>query len=155
MIELEKELESAARVAIRASITAAAEATPELANCIIIGFWLGDESNGPADDASGLRVMLMAQPSSSGGYNPATGFEPIRSIALDVMCVSQPDNDSDKRIMRALYNATRGAFETAPTALVMPTGVAFGGMLINNGGAADIDELGQVTSFTIELKVSL
>lgn len=155
MIELEKELESAARVAIRASINAAAATTPELADCIIIGFWLGDEDGGPADDASGLRVMLMAQPSSSGGYNQTTGFDPIRSVALDVMCVSQPDNDGDKRIMRALYNATRGAFETAPTALVMPAGVSFGGMLITNGGAADMDEIGQMTSFTIELKVSL
>ena len=99
--------------------------------------------------------MLMAHPSSSDGYNQTTGFYPIRSVALDVMCVSQPDNDGDKRIMRALYNATRGAFEAAPTALVMPVGVSFGGMLITNGGAADMDEIGQMTSFTIELKVSL
>ena len=155
MIELEKELESAARVAIRTSINEAAATVPELANCIIIGYWLGDEDGGPADDASGLRVMLMAQPSSSSGYNQTTGFEPLRSIALDVACVSQPDNDGDKRIMRALYNATRGAFEAAPTALVMPTGVSFGGMLIANGGAADMDDIGQITSFTVELKVSL
>lgn len=155
MIRLEKEIESAVRTAIRTSLNAYAATTNELANCVIIGFWLGDEAGGPADDASGLRVMLMAHPSSSAGYNPATGFEKIRNVNLDVMCVSQPDSDSDKRIMAALYEAVRVVFETAPTPFVFATGINFGGMLITNGGASEIDEVGQITSFTVEMKISL
>lgn len=155
MIQLEKEIETGIRAAIRTSINTYAVATPELADCVLIGYWLGNEDGGSADDASGLRVELKAHPSSSAGYIPGVGFEPIRSVNLDVMCVSQPDSDQDKRIMRALYEAVRVVFETAPVPFAFATGITFGGMLITNGGAADIDEVGQVVSFTVEMKISL
>lgn len=155
MIQLEKEIETGLRTAIRASLQSYGAATPELIAAKIICFWLGDEDGGPADDASGLRVMMMTHPSSSAGYMPGVGFEPIRSVQVDVMCVSQPDSDEDKRIMRALYEAVRVVFETAPVPFSFAAGITFGGMLITNGGAADIDDIGQVTSFTVEMKISL
>jgi hypothetical protein len=155
MIQLEKEIETGLRAAIRTSLNTYGATTPELVDAKIICFWLGDEDGGPADDASGLRVMLMAHPSSSAGYIPNVGFEPLRSVQVDVMCVSQPDSDSDKRIMRALYEAVRSVFEAATPAFTFAAGITFGGMLITNGGATEFDDVGQVTSFTVDMKVSL
>jgi hypothetical protein len=155
MIQLEKEIETGLRTAIRTSLNTYGSSTPELVDAKIICFWLGDEDGGPADDASDLRVVLMAHPSSSAGYMPGVGFEPIRSISVDVMCVSQPDSDGDRRIMRALYEAVRVVFETAPVTFTFAAGITFGGMLITNGGAAEVDSVGQVTSFTVEMKISL
>jgi hypothetical protein len=99
--------------------------------------------------------MLMAHPSSSAGYMPGVGFEPLRTVNLDVMCVNQPDSDADKRVMRAFYEAVRVVFEATTPGFTLPAGITFGGMLITNGGAAEIDTVGQVVSFTVELKVSL
>ncbi len=122
---------------------------------MIVCFWLGDEDGGPADDASGLRVMLQAKPNGSAGYMPGVGLEPLRTLTVDVMCVSQPDSDKDRRVMRALYEAVRVVFETAPPAFEFAAGITFGGLLIRDGGAAEIDDIGQVTSFAVEMKVSL
>ncbi len=154
MILIEKEIEKSLRTAIRASLQAYGATTPELVDAKIICFWLGDEDNGPAEDASGLRVMLMAHPSSSAGYIPSFGFEPIRSVSVDVLCVSQPDSDEDRTVCAALYEAVRVVFET-PGSFTLTAGISFGGMLISNGGVGEIDDVGQVTRFTVEMKISL
>jgi hypothetical protein len=155
MIELEKEIETGMRAAIRANLTTYAAQTPELADAKIVTFWLGDEEGGPTDDASNLRVMLMAKPNGSNGYMPGVGLEPLRSISVDVMCVSQPDSDTDRRIMRAFYHAVREVFEKVPVMFSFASGITFGGLLIRDGGAAEIEELGQVTSYTVDMRVSL
>lgn len=154
MILIEKEIESALRSAIRASLIQYGSATPELVDARIVCFWLGDEENGPSEDASGLRVMLVAQPNSSAGWMPSMGFEPIRSVNVNVMCVSQPDSDKDRKVCLALYEAVRSVFE-APSGFTLPATINYGGTLITNGGAADIDDVGQVVSFTAELKIAL
>ena len=155
MILLEKEIESALRSAIRTSLNTHGAQTAALQTCVINTYWLADEDNGPAPDANGLRVMLMAYPSSSAGYNQSYGFEPIRSVNVDVYCISQPDSDGDRTICAALYEAVREVFETAPLLFTLSAGINFGGMLITSGGAAEIADVGQVTSFTVEMKVSL
>ena len=154
MILLEKEIESALRTAIRTSLNTYGAQTPALQTAIINCYWLADEDNGPAPDAESLRVGIMASPSSSAGYIPSFGFEPIRNVSVDVFCVSQPDSDGDRAVCAALYEAVRVVFET-PGSFTLATGITFGGMLITNGGAAEIDNVGQVTSFTVEMKVSL
>ena len=155
MIQLEKEIETGLRTAIRASLNTYGNVTRALIDTTIVCFWLGDEEGGPADDASGLRVMIQAKPNSSAGYMPGIGLEPIRSVTVDVMCISQPDSDEDRTIMRGLYEAVRVVFETVPVPFSFAAGITFGGLLIRDGGAAEIDEVGQVTSFTVEMKVSL
>lgn len=156
MIQLEKEIETGLRTAIRASLNTYGVATPELVDAKITTFWLGDEDGGDADDASNLRVELMARPNSSNGWmGGSTGLEPMRTVTVDVMCVSMPDSDRDRRIIRALYEAVRVVFETSPVVFTFAVGITFGGMLIANGGAAEFDDGGQVAGFSVELKVSL
>jgi hypothetical protein len=155
MILIEKEIEKAVRAAIRTSLNSYSATTPELEDTVVIGYWLPSEENGPTEDASGLRVMLMAHPSSSEGYAPGTGFDRIRKVELDVMCISQPDTDDDRHIMVALYEAVRSAFEAASPAFTFVTGLQLGGMLISNGGAAELDDVGQITSFTVSMHMLL
>ena len=156
MIELEYGIELALRAAIRTSLNSAAATTPQLAGARIIGFWLDSEDESDEmQNAKGLHVLLMAHPNDSEGYNSAYGLEPQRSVQVDVLCVSQPDSDNSRKTCRALYNAVRSVFETIPVPFTMPTGVEFGGCLITNGGSADIDNMGLLTGFNVEMKVSL
>jgi hypothetical protein len=155
MIELEKVIENALRVGIRAALQAASSIVPELATAKIIGFYLGDEDGGPAEDASGLHVGIKANPNGSAGYIPSYGLEPQRTLSIDMMCVSQPDGDTDRVVHAALYNTVRSVFESVPTGFTLPAGVSFGGLQINQGGSADLDEGGQISGFTVEMKVSL
>jgi hypothetical protein len=156
MILAEKLIETAIRAALRVSITAAAAATPELATCKIIGFWLDSEDGTAAgNDADGIHVYLCAHPNSAEGYMPGVGLEPLRKMSIDVYCVTQPDNDTDRNICGELYGAVRGVFEAATPAITWPTGISFGGILITNGGSAAIEGYGQITSFTAELNISI
>lgn len=156
MILLEHSIELAGRDAIRANLKKIETEIPALGGVKIIGFWMDSEDGtDTGQEASGLHVMLMAHPNSSEGYNSDYALEPQRTIPMDVVCVSQPDSDISRQICRELYRAVRSIFETVPSPLVMPDGVQFGGCLITNGGSADIDNLGQVTSFQVEIKVSL
>jgi hypothetical protein len=154
MVLLEKEIETALRTAIRTSINTFAETVSELQDAKIVGDWLAPE-DGETNDYSGMRVELSAQPNSSDGYIPGSGFQPFRTCGLIVTCVSQPDSDTDNTICNALYEATRTVFETAPLLFTLPATIQFGGMLINNGGAAVIDDVGQIIGFTVEMNVSL
>lgn len=156
MILLEHGLEDAIRKAIRLNLQAKAREIPAFGGVRIIGFWLDTEDGTDVgQDAQGLHVMLMAHPNTSEGYNKSYALEPQRTIQIDVVCVSQPDSDISREICRELYRAVRAVFETVPNPLEMPEGVEFGGCLLTNGGSADIDNLGQVTSFQVEMKVSL
>lgn len=154
MILVEQKIETALRTAIRASLATYGESTPALQSARIVTYWLGAEDATAGNDASGIMVMLNAKPSSSAGWIAGVGLEPIRSVSVDVYCVTPPDSDGDRSIMLALYQAVRSVFETHG-AITMPAGVTFGGLLITNGGAAEIDDVGQVTSFTVEMKVTI
>lgn len=156
MIELEYTVESSLRTAIRASLMEQSKLTPALAGARILGFWL-DAEDGTAEgqNAFGLYVLLCTHPSTCEGYNPGYGPEPTRSIVVDVLITSQPDNDPKREIIRALYNAVRSVFETVPPSFVFPDGIQFGGVLLTGGGSAEIDNLGQVVSFTADMNVAL
>ena len=156
MIQLEYEIEKCLRSAIRANIDIAASAVPELATAKIIGFWLDSEDGSlEMQDSDGIHVMLMAHPNSAEGYNTSYNLEPQRTMQVDVSCVSQPDSDVSRLTCRSLYNAVRSVFETTPIPFTMPTGVSFGAAMITGQGSADIANLGQVTSFTVEMKLSI
>jgi hypothetical protein len=157
MIHVEPIIESALRIAMRRSIAAASQSVPELATAKVICFWLQAE-DGFDNEAEGLRVMVNAQPNSSGGYNPSSGFQALRDCRVDIACISQPDSDKDRAIAAALYVAVRAVFEdhttTAPQ-FVIGDGVSFGGMLIDGGGSGEIAGTGEVVSFSVTMKVSL
>ena len=156
MIKLEYQTEKALRAAMRVSISAAASAIPALADARIIGSWLEAETdNEEGQNVHGLCVILTAHPNSSEGYNADSGLDPIRSIVVSVVLVSQPDNDIDKKIKRAFYNAVRSVFETVPPLFSYPAGIEFGGVLITNTGSAEIENLGEITAFDADMKISL
>lgn len=156
MIELEYEIEKALRSAIRTSLSSAAAVTPALADARIIGSWLEAETdNEEGQNVHGLCVMLFTSPNSSEGYNPNSGLDPIRSAVVTVSIVSQPDNDIDRKVKRAFYNAVRLVFETVPPMFSLPAGIEFGGVLINNTGSALIENLGDISTFDADMKVSL
>lgn len=157
MIHIEYEIEKALRVAIRESISKASEQVPELSTAKIIGHLLDTEQSNDDgnNDGVGLHVVLVAHPNSSEGYNTAYALEPTRSCMVDVMIITQPDSDKDRVICNAFYVAVRSVFETAPCLLVFPSGLQFGGNLISGGGSAEIDGMGQVEQFQVEMKMAL
>jgi len=156
MIRLEKLLEASVRAAIRASINIATSEVPSLQDARIIGFWNDSESGTwEGNDATGLRVMLTAHPSSADGYQPGIGLMPLRSVVIDVACVSQPDNDKDRVILCALYNAVRSTFEASTLSFTMPAGVSFGGILITNGGAGSFEGMGQAVTFSVDFRLAI
>jgi hypothetical protein len=155
MILIEKLIETSLRTAIRASLQSYGATIPALVDAKINCFWLGDEEGGPAEDASDLRVMLMAKPNSAEGYQPGAGLMPQRSISVDVFCVSQPDSDEDRVICNGLYEAVRSVFDVATPAFVMPEGMTFSALMITGGGSAEIEDVGQVVSFTVDMKISV
>jgi hypothetical protein len=154
MVLLEKEIETALRTAIRTSINTFAETVSELQDAKIVGDWLAPE-DGETNDYSGMRVELSAQPNSSDGYIPGSGFQPFRTCGLIVTCVSQPDSDDDNTICNALYEATRTVFETAPLLFTFPASIQFGGMLITSGGSLTVEGEGKIRQFNVEFKVNL
>lgn len=156
MIQLEKEIETGLRTAIRASLNTYGVSVPELVNAKIICFWLGGEDGGDADDAENLRVELQARPNSSAGWiGGSVGLEPIRSVIVEVLLICQPDSDKDRRILRTFYEAVRIVFETSPVTFSFAPGITFGGLTIKNPGASDFGNEGQLASFTVEMNVSL
>jgi len=76
-------------------------------------------------------------------------------VTVDVACVSQPDSDRTRRVLRALWESVRVVFEAVPVRFSFAEGITFGGMMIPGGGAAEVEDVGQVVSFSVELKVSL
>ncbi len=154
MILLEKEIEKALRAAIRTSLNTFGVSVPELMDCKILTFWLPSETGGDESDYDGLRVEIKAMPNSSGGWIAGVGFEPIRSVAVSIEGIVQPDSDKDKRITNALYEAVRTPFETSGS-FTFPAGINFGGMQIAGGGNADMENVGRVFGLTIKMDVSL
>lgn len=156
MIELEYELEKSLRAGIRKSLSEAAAVTPALAFARIIGSWLEAETDDEeGQNVHGLCVLLFTAPNTSEGYNPDSGLDPIRSSVVSVSIISQPDNDEDRKIKRAFYNAVRRVFETVPPMFSLPEGIEFGGVLIANAGSALIENLGDISTFDADMRVSL
>ena len=154
MILIEKSIETALRTAIRASLNTYGASTAELIDIPILGYWLGAEDGGAADDAEGVRVELTAHPSSSEGWIAGVGPEPQRAVMLDVRCITQPDSDPDRAVCCALYEAVRNVFET-PGLFTLPPGLTFGGMQIKPGGAGAVEGEGWVVAWTVKMDVSL
>jgi hypothetical protein len=157
MIAIEQQIETGLRAAIRASLQTASAETEQLAKTKIVAFWLAPENDGDNNDASGLHVFIKANPNGSGGYNPNTGFEAQRTVQVDIGCVTPMDDSgkTDTAVYLALYKAVRSVFEAAPFTVDLGTGIVFGGMLINNGGTAELEDVGQVASFTVEMHISV
>ncbi len=96
-------------------------------------YWDEDYSTRAASETIMPMVMIVASPSS----RPVL-LEPQRVINLDVSCITQSEDDLDRRNLSTIYSRVRHLMETTEWDFGALT--VYGGIEIPAPGASDMDE---------------
>lgn len=139
-------LERKVEATIKAALVAGLANLINGASITVRTYWDEDYSTRAASETIMPMVMIVASPSS----RPVL-LEPQRVINLDVSCITQSEDDLDRRNLSAIYSRVRHLMET--TEWDFGAATVYGGIEIPSPGAPDVDEATSrfVVTFTCQI----
>ena len=128
-MHLERKIESTIKAALVAGVAGLITGK----TITVRTYWDEDYSTRAASETIMPMVMIVASPSS----RPVL-LEPQRVINLDVSCITQSEDDLDRRELSTIYSRVRHLMET--TEWDFGAATVFGGIEIPSPGSSDVDE---------------